>query len=155
MSREPSAAEETAGLFQRVIASRSLPYADDPGIAYDVDMALRMSRSFTWTPPTGHGREGLELWQIEWTGSGDTVSDVDRDFFAVVADLAGEATFIHRIVRPDTIDYVLITASLDPPFHLDRVYFELVGPRIAIACASWWRSVESVEQWKRTHPDRR
>ena len=155
MPVERSAAEETASLFQKVIASRSLTDDDDLGLGYEVDMALRLSRSFGWTPPRDQRRDGLALWQIEWLGSGDTVLDVDRDFYAVVGHLAAEATFVHRIVGRDTIDYVLFTASLGAPLNLDRVHFELVGPRIAATCAGWWRSKASGEEWKRTHPDRR
>src|SRR3989337_60961 len=94
----------------------------------DVDHAVSTSRTFKMmTPGRPQSREAM-LFELEWLGRGDGLSDVDADFFRMYGKVAEESQFVSRWTEGQV---VLYQVTLGDERHGHRATFRIAGPRTA------------------------
>ena len=106
---------------------------DQVGFHMDVDAALSAeSACFRWDFQPPDTIKSM-VFEIEWIGDGDTLSDINRDFYRVCGRFTETAQFISRSVEADQIRYDVVIGDAA---HGHIATFKVVG-ETAAGVARW------------------
>ena len=118
------------------IARREDWIEESVGFSMEVDAAADWPpRSFRITSDPTKFPETLPL-KLEWLGGGDTLRDLEADFFRFYGRFAEEAQFISRKIDGSNIVYDVIVGTRT---HGHRATFRIGGPSVARVIASYER----------------
>jgi hypothetical protein len=111
---------------------------DDQGIAIDIDHAIEeTSPLFSEAMPRPTEVLGVLTWHLEWHGTGDSVSDLNRDFHRSLGEFGEETEFVSHFVEAGSIRYEVVLGSLRGQQHVHHVRFVIGGPKMARICSEW------------------
>jgi len=75
---------------------------------------------------------GILVRTLEFTlGAGSSVSDIDREIYALIGHIAEQVVVVTRTVAEDVIQYDLIVGSLGAHAHAHQIKLEVGGRNMA------------------------
>src|SRR5688572_28540567 len=116
--------------------ARGKDWLEEPlGFSMDVDHAVYTeSKAFKMVAPGRHQSGEAMVFELEWLGQGDGLSDVDADFFRMYGKVAEESQFVSRWTEGPV---VLYQVTLGDAGHGHRATFRIAGPRTARVVARY------------------
>jgi hypothetical protein len=116
--------------------ARGIDWLEEPlGFSMDVDHAVYTeSKTFKMMAPGRPQSREAMVFELEWLGQGDALSDVDADFFRMYGKVAEDSQFVTRRTEGQV---VLYQVTLGDESHGHRATFRIAGPRIARVVARY------------------
>lgn len=155
--KEASKPTDTLVLLKHLIDQFSMALADSAWtrdsthIADEVEYAVWCSGRFTALRV--HAHEQTVLADIEWTGVGDTLHDVSRDFWAMYGHMAEQTNFVSRSIDADSIVYYAVAGNMQPgTAHGHVLLFRIKGNRIANVLRQYHATQSHNTEWMDGQP---
>jgi hypothetical protein len=126
------------------ITARRQGWLEEPvGFSMDVDAATSWPpKTFRVTSDPPRSVEDI-VFELEWTGTGETMADLAADFFRFYGRFAEKTQFIDRKVDGRLMMFTVIVGN---ERHGHRATFRVGGDRTARVVESYLRIVEETNK---------